>query len=208
MGKKKGLTVRELLESTYDLLAKRNSHQEIVLPNKILSEIANDSDWHRTRIGYMGYEKVNLFEFNDKNLVIGRGEKCGQYPGDIYDSDILALEINPKKKTKDGKLRKKTDKQLYNDITTAIGKTNYFKNSLIVGMADGMMGGRKSNPLCEKILEALGKPNMSSFIAQHAKYDRELISMSTLRPICKKPELYKPEFANYLAKTIESVLKE
>ncbi|MBI4154995.1 hypothetical protein HY498_02840 [Candidatus Woesearchaeota archaeon] len=56
--KVKGLNVRELLKNTYSRLSERHNPQEIVIPNRALAEIANDSDWHRTRVGYMGYESA------------------------------------------------------------------------------------------------------------------------------------------------------
>jgi hypothetical protein len=65
----------------------------LFFPNKALTEIARDSDWHRTKVGYMGYETAGLFEFGGSIWIVGRGEACGSYPADPYDSDILALEF-------------------------------------------------------------------------------------------------------------------
>ena len=69
------LNVRELLQNAHSTLCKRHNSKAIILPQKALAEIANDSDGHRTRVGYMGYENAELFQLDGKTWTIARGEK-------------------------------------------------------------------------------------------------------------------------------------
>lgn len=194
----KGLTVRELLKDTYYRISKECSSQRIVLPKRTLVEIADDSDWHRTRTGYMGYESADLFQLGGKTWAIARGEKCGGYPAERYDSDIIALEI-----TTGGKI----SKQIQEGLVEKIQKSSYFKNSLIFSGYDGALGISQNGRFGMIMLELL-KPKIKKFIAQKADYDTSVISASTLQYPVKKPMLYKPECVNFLSEAIETVLKE
>lgn len=205
MSKKEGLSVGELLKNTYDRLAEKRPHQEIVLPHKTLSEIANDSDGHRTKVGYMGYEKANLFQFNGKTWAVSRGEAWGGYPADPYNSDILAIEIVLKKEIKGSKFRKKSNKQLADDIIKAIKRGSYLGNSLICGMADGQLTVSKSSPFGERILELL-RQKTPNYIAQELETRSDMTQLD-LRPVVEKEMRYKSEFVDYLTMAIESVLK-
>lgn len=194
-----GLSVRELLKNTYILLCERHKPQQIVLADRALAEIANDSDWHRTRVGYMGYENVGLFGLNGKEWAIARGEACGSYPAEPYDSDILALEF-------DLKGLRKTKEQIQEELKEAIGMSSYFENSLVYGMADGNLAVSENSRFGKKMLETL-RPEMQKFIAEKPEYDSRYLSLSTLSPVCTKNVKYKNEFADFLADSIENVLR-
>jgi len=204
--KVEGLNVRELLKNTYSRLSERHNPQEVVLPNRALTEIANDSDLHRTRVGYMGYETAGLFQFNGSVWTIARGEAYGSYPADPYDSDILALEFELRRPIQGGRTRKKTEKQIQEELGESISRSEYFRNSLIYGMADGNLAVSKNGKFGERMVEIL-RPEMQRFIAQEPEYDSQYLSLSTLSPICKSSVKYKPEFADFLADSIEAVLK-
>jgi len=187
------LSVRELLENTYEKLGERNSYTEIILPKNVTSEIADDSDWHRTRVGYMGYDKVRFFNFNDKSWLVSNGKSCGDYPARPYDSDILALELavneNPDK----------VCEQFQKNISS------YFRNSLLIGMNDGVLavdGGFSQR------MDSLLRPRFKEFIAEMPRYNKEVLSLDNLSPINTSSMKYKPEFADFLAEIIERVLKE
>lgn len=196
------LNVRKLLKETYSLLFKRHNPQEIVFSRMPMPEIANDSDWHRTRTGHMEYESAGIFNFNGKNYCIARGEACGGYPADPYDSDILALEFELKNNAK----RKKTDKQIREELYNLIDGSDYFKNSLLHALANGNLGIEKGSRFGEKMFEII-KPKIESFTNQKPEYDREVLTMD-LRPVCKKEAKYKPGFVKFLANSIESVLSD
>ncbi len=192
-----GLNVRELLKSTYLRLYERHNPQVVVFSNRALAEIANDSDYHRTRVGYMGYDSAGLFQFDGKTWAISRGEKCGGYPAEPYDSDLLALEFLAEGKT---------PKQIQEELGEGIGQSSYFRNSLIFGMADGNLSLNKEGRFGEKMLKRL-QPEIQRFIAQEPEYDRSVILVSTLQYPTTKNMLYKPEFADFLADSIEAVLR-
>jgi hypothetical protein len=196
-GKIEGLNIRELLKNTYDRLAERHDSQEIVLQKRVLTEIANDSDYHRIRIGFMKYDNIRLFQFNEKNWVIARGEKCGSYPAERYDSDLLALEFP---------IEGKDSEQIQKELRERIEQSQYFQNSLVFGMDDGNLGVSEDGIFKEKILGRLN-PRIQDFIAQEPEYDKSMILTSTLHHPTTKSMLYKPEFVDFLADSIEAVLK-
>ena len=192
----KELNVNELLKNTYSNLEKRNSHEKIKLTDLVYTEIADDSDWHRTRKGYMRYEKVDIFDFG-KQWLLGCGENCGSYPARPYDSDILALEISNENKPIN----------IQKEIEEKIHLSSYFRNSLIYGYADGNLGISKSGRFGKRMRETI-KPKVSEFIAQKPEYDSQYLELSTLLPVNTKEMLYKPVFVDFLTEAIEDVLKE
>ncbi len=196
MNEQIGLNVRELLKNTYSELSKRHSPQEVVFTNEVLTEIANDSDYHRTRIGYMGYESSGLFQLDGKTWAIARGEKCGSYPAEPYDSDLLALEL-----LVEGKIFK----QIQEELKERIENSSYFINSLVCGMADGNLFSHKEGMFGEEMLKIL-QPEIKRFIAQEPEYDRSMVLLTLQHPT-KKAMLYKPEFVGFLADSIEAVLR-
>ena len=190
-----GITVRDLLKNVYSSLQDRNSHETISLERQAVSEIADDTDWHRSRTGYMGYGSVDLFDFG-KQWMMGRGERCGSYPARPYDSDILALEFP-----------KAEPKNVQEEIEKKIGGSSYFTNSILFGYADGNIGVNKEGRFGGKMMSVI-KPKVPEFIVQSPKYDDRFIEMSTLKPLNTKEMLYKPEFAGIITEAIEGVLKE
>lgn len=170
-----GLSVRELLKATYNRLAERHPHEEMILEGKPIAEIANDSDWHRTRVGYMRYETANLFQFNNKTWAIARGEKCGQYPAEPFDSDILALELS---------VESKTGEQIKGELEEMIRRSEYFRNSLVFGMADGRIGVGTRHSY-ERMTELLSS-GISKFIAQELKTNDEYFTMDLRQWSLKK----------------------
>lgn len=193
------LTVRELLKKTYENLAEKNSHKEIIFSEPALAEIADDSDWHRTKIGYMKYESANLFQFNGKKWVLSRGEKCGSYPAKPYDSDITALEPSEENPTT-------------SYVRSKLESSCYFRNSLIFALADGNLtiGTSSSffeNPF-EKRMKEMLEPRLPEFVVQTPEYDTDMLLASTLQHPVTKEMLYRPDFVDFLTETIETILKE
>lgn len=194
---KEGLTVRELLENTYSRLCERHNAKEISLSRTALAEIADDSDWHRTRTGYICYKSANILHINDKTWAVARGVKGGSYPAEPYDSDIMALEFV---------VEEKTPEQIQEDLLEGIQRSVYFTNTLILGMMDSRLATSGKSSRFGKMMSELLKNDVSRFIAQEAEYDREYFSLSTLSPVCTSSVSYKPEFADFLTGTIETVL--
>ena len=192
-----GLKVRGLFYQTYVTLDKRYNPREIKLSEKVFTEIADDSDGCRASIGYMGYDKLGLFNIGRKNWAIGVGEKCGGYSGDEFDSDMLALEFSGDRKTK---------KQIQNELNKKIKQSSYFKNSLVFGRNDGELVFSRKSRFGRKLFDII-EPKSEEFIAQKPEYNRNIILLSTFQYPATKIVLYKREFAGFLANSIEAVLK-
>ena len=197
MSEDTSLSVRELLQQVCENIGKELRGKQITLPNKATSEIANDSDWHRSRAGYMGYESVVLIQIGEKNWALGFGEACGSYPADPYSSDIVALLISP-----DGK----SDEELAQEIYKAIETTCYFRDSIICGMADGRLFLNKNAPFGEKMMGIL-QSGIKNYIAQSIETDPTVFHMD-LRPVVKSSMKYKPEFVDFLKDSITGLLNE
>lgn len=197
MSEDTSLSVRELLRQVYEKIGKELRGKQITLSDKATSEIANDSDWHRRRIGYMGYESVVLVQIGEKNWVLGFGVACGSYPAYPYSSDIVALSISP-----DGK----SDEELTQEIYKAIETTSYFQNSIICGMADGQLFLNKNTPFGKKMTGIL-QSGIKDYIAQNLETDPTVFLMD-LRPVVKSSMKYKPEFVDFLKDFITGLLKE
>jgi len=198
--RKKELSVRALLEQTVNHLEAEYKYKKVGFENPVRVEIADDSDWHRTKTGYMTYEKLNLFSFNGnaKYWAIGLGTTNGGYPAADYDSDIIALLFNPKSKR---------IIQIRKELTDILHHSTYFSNSLICGEYDGNLSAVKKCSLGQKVVEKL-KPEIEKFIAKEPKYDSEYIRMDNLAPMNTQNMMYKPKFVEFLSQTIIDVLKE
>ncbi len=192
----KGLFVRDLLKNAYEKLSQQNENLEIKFSDPVLTEIADDSDWHRAKKGYMVYECARAFQFNGKGWVVARGEKCGNYPAEPYDSDVMALEFS---------LNGRITNSVKEELAGKISESLYFINSLVHGMADGNLAVGDRGRFGRQML-ALLKPRIQEFIAQEPEYDRSLILASTLLHPTTKKMLYKPEFADFLAESFKTIL--
>ena len=193
MAKKQGLSAKELLEGVFDKF--KLGGKEIKLSSKAMAVIANDSDWHRTRIGYTGYESAVLLKVGDKEWAIAFGIACGSYPADPYNCDIAAVPVST-----NGKSNEKIAKEIHE----ALKEGNYFRNSLIHAMANGQLGTNKDSRFGQKVLELLG-PRVQEFIAQDLETDSRFITMD-LRPLVKSGVQYKPEFVVFLYDAFRAVL--
>lgn len=193
---KNGLSVGELLSEDYKGLRKSLHGEEIFLGNT-LREIARDCWPYGDDIGYMEYESVILVELGEnktsteKIWALGLGKKTGSYPGDIYENDILIIEITP-------------GQQGPEKISETIRKNKYFQNSLIIGMNNGSLRAGKGD-LGRKLAELLNKSNVGNYIAQKAEIDHGYVTLD-LRPIVKSPMRYKEEAVDFLLQKMIQVL--
>lgn len=194
-----GLDIRRLIEKTYEVLAQRNKHKEVIFPenNQPDCEIADDSDWHRTRTGSMFYKSVELFQFSQKTWAIGIGTASGGYPARPYDSDLLALEFVVGEKSED---------ELNRELSEAIRCSTYFKNSLFFGRADGLLAVSGEGRFSEVMRQRLA-PVAESYLARQPEYDTNYIELAwPPRYVNTRQTLYKNTFPEFLAKTIEDIL--
>jgi len=193
-----GLTIRQLIEETYKLLAERNKHEEMVFPKDMQpsAEIADDSDLHRTRKGYMHYVSAGLFQFGGRTWAIGVGTASGGYPARPYNSDLLALEFVVDWESKE---------QLTEMLATEIRHSEYFANTLFFGKSDGLLAISKEGRFSNVVWERLA-PVAEEYLVQKPEYDTRVVLASTLQHPTTKQTLYKSTFPEFLAKTIEDVL--
>ncbi len=190
-----GLTARVVLDRTYDLLGRRHSKNEIVFPRRALAVIGDDSDWHRNRTGYMGYERVRIIELDGKRFILGRGEKCGDYPGNEFGSDMIAIATTPP--------------ETLEHIKCMIGEGWDFMNSLVIAMA-AIGGGQIVFPRNGRgsMLAELMAPEFPEYCVQLPAYAQGVFLPSTMGPPATSSARYKPEIVEVLAGSIEDVLKK
>lgn len=195
MSKNQGLSARELLSETFNDLQIKLDGKSINLPSMAAAEIANDSDWHRTRIGYTGYESAVLVKNGNKQWVIAFGTKFGSYPTNPYNCDIAAVPIS---------VDEKPDDQVAKEIHDALEGNNYFRNSLIYAMADGRLAVNSEGRFGQKVFEFL-QPKIREFIAQELETDSRFLTMD-LHPVMKSAVRYKREFVIFLSETLQAAL--
>ncbi len=189
--KKKEISARELFEKTYNSFKKKLSGTELKLPHKAMSKIANDSDGHRTRVGYTGYEMALIFTVKRKRWAMSFGTACGAYPAEPFNCDIAAIKISGVDKS---------DEMVAKEICEALEKTSYFSHSLVYAMADGRLATHN------KKVSSLIARKIKKFTSAPLRIDSDFIIMSTLAPAMKSAVKYKPEFADFLFNTFLSML--
>lgn len=197
----KGISMsgEELLENVFRILCQMVTEQQIIFPERVSTIIADDSDIHRIRRGYIGYKKATLLSFNGKIWAMSIGKAWGDYPARPYNSDILAIEIAASEK--------ETGKDVSEEIQELIHLGNSFRHSLIIARQNGQITVAKNtqNRFREKVLRLL-QPISSNFIAQKLEVDTNCISAINLEHPTISPVRYTPEFAEELAKQFAKIL--
>lgn len=181
-----GLTSKEVVEQVFARLKEGRVLREVVFPEGASALIGDDSDWHRTRMGFMRYDSVVFCRFGTHMWVLGLGEACGSYPAEPYYNDILVLKGVPEEST---------DAQIYQEIQ----RSTYFGNSFLIGLKDGNLGRMKGK---------FKERDFPSFVAQQKEVDSEYIVLSTLEPVVHRPTLWKEELIDCLVEDIIQVLSE
>lgn len=201
MEKKIGIFAEELLQIVFQKFCKMYTGKLITFSTKVSTIIADDSDEHRARLGYMGYINATLFQLNGKTFAISLGKAWGDYPAYPYKSDILALEIlSPETKS---------DEDISDAIQKCIHLGDFFRHSLIIARRNGQITVAKNtqNRYRKKILESL-QPISSNFIAQKLEVDTNSISAIDLEHPTISAVRYKPEFADELVKQLSIILSK
>lgn len=194
--KKESLTAKELLQEVFDTLQKKLKGVEVVFPSRALAVIGNDSDHHRTRIGYTRYLSATLVTVKGKAWAIAFGTKYGDYPADSYNCDIAAVEVP------DGL---ESDLQVEEAVHEALTRNSYFRSSLIIAMRNGGLGaaeGKRFGGLATTLRQKL-----QEFIAQERETDPNHCT-TDWRPVVTRNVLYKREFVDFLAETFQAALED
>lgn len=187
------ITVRQLLKDIFYGLTDRHEHQGLVLPGDGAFElIANDDDPGHggNRRAYMNYKSAKLLELEGRTWVLSRGTVCGKdYVAAEYDSEILAFPFESKKQNYLGHQRKKTGKQMQEEIKQIISKDcSYMQACLLLGLSDGeLVFGRR---MSEKFFST-----DKDFVIKNKIDGRGTVYR------------YDPKFADSLIERIEQVFK-
>ena len=162
------LTVRELLQSVYGRLYEGQDHEELIFSSPIFAEIANDSGWHGTKVD-MRYERGKVININGNDWFISCGKHGVSYPGDPFNSDIIALQTN-------------------NPEMIERTPIHYFEDSLIIGGSDGRLTvnpegrfGRVVEILLEDIKPFIARESLSSEL-KYPNGGHIVISQTAYRP--------------------------
>ncbi|HEU0051386.1 MAG TPA: hypothetical protein VFQ60_05025 [Patescibacteria group bacterium] len=192
----KGLLAKELLENVFRLFSALPNAKLVKLSRKAYSEIANDSDWHRTRVGYFGYEEVILLKGADKEWALALGHACGAYPADPFSADLSAVPMETNGK----------DEDLEEAVSHALS-IGYFYNSLIFALASGELVVKPDH--CSRFKDTIlrnSRFSFQDFVAQELVMDPTVMT-GDLRPFVTKPRLYKPQSAQTLFEVLKRTLE-
>jgi len=189
------ISARSFLRKAFCLLKKNFEGKLIRLNKETRAEIANDSDWHRTRIGYMRYISAILLKSGDKEWIVAFGIKCGQYPADQYDCDITAINFNSEGKSK---------KYITEEVSEALNKSKYFRNSIVFSKSNGRLVTNTEGYFYEKV-KKIFLPRTKEFVAETLVVDHEHIT-SDAQSIVISPVLYKKEYVPIFSQMIGEVL--
>lgn len=175
----------EILPKTFAKLVSRMKGEKISTTS-CSTEIADDSDWHRTKIGYMTYTNI----YQTPKWVLGLGYKTGSYPGDVYKQDILAIPI----------------KDVENhDINSVIKQASYFKNSLIV-LIEGSLLAISKNSFFSTSEDSEFEKIARIITEKEAIFDSSKYDLSAGLQICTKRAAYKDTAPEILATFFAIVL--
>lgn len=176
----------QLLQEILAILTQNLNGIKLKFEKTIDSEIADDSDGHRTRKGYMSYKEFILFEKNGKKWALAVGTKSGDYPGNNFQSDLIAFSIP----------NEQTIAQTRKEIATIVPAKSYLKNSFIVVIYDGHL-------LIRTALNKLIEEKIVDFVAKGAEYN-ENFNMDGTR--CVESEAsYKKEAAAFFAEKLQTL---
>jgi hypothetical protein len=192
----KMLSVHDLLRSVSRLLGRKHSRRSLHFPEGVCTEIADDSDWHRTRRGYMRYRSAKILKLGGRRWVLARGDKSGSYPADAYDSDIIAIPIAD---------QGKVDAKLAEQVAQSIREGSYFRHTLVCGLADGRLACYTRSPFADQMAASL-RFMLVRIIAEDVRRDERYLSLSDLRPIVTSSMKYRPEAVHILADAIREIL--
>lgn len=93
---RKALTAGEVLDAVFCRLQKQSGGRTVRLTSNLNILVADDSDYHRTRRGFMVYDSFTFCGFGGEIWAIGRGRAKGSYPIDPYwGGDLWGFKMNP-----------------------------------------------------------------------------------------------------------------
>ncbi|XOB40906.1 MAG: hypothetical protein ACKKMW_02455 [Candidatus Nealsonbacteria bacterium] len=190
----------EILNLTFKKIKKRYGEQEIILPHYALSLIADDSDYHRTRQGFMRYDSVVLISLGDKFWALGKGRSWGSYPARPYDNDILVLGL-------DNSQKDESTQKIAEKMIDWIRWSHGFSNSIIAAKNSGSLFVGSN---WAEIMTALLESKLPDFIKKGLKTYEGYVTLEVdgIMPAIKSSVKYKKKLAKFLSQTIIQVLSD
>lgn len=129
-------SVREIFQETYQLFG--NCGEEVVLPPRTEALVMRDNGGEVEKKGFSYYKKAIFFKKGGKHFAISLGTRCGDFPADGHDCDLVIVTI--------GSGEKKHQINEYSSVLCVQKKLRnnvFFKDSLFVGSRDGTIGTKK-----------------------------------------------------------------
>jgi len=192
-----GLKVREVMQAVYQELGKRFNVELLAFSEPAYTIIAGDNDHHRGKRGNMRYENALLLPINGTTWAIALGVKSGSYPGDEYDSDLVAFEI----------LEEQKGVSQVRQVMMFIHQScDWFRYSILVCFKDGNFDLMKRSKYGRQMIGLLADKD-KEFLVCEAERDETKIMASTLQPRVSQAARYKPEVVPFLADCIVRVLE-
>ncbi|PIN99766.1 hypothetical protein COT72_05010 [archaeon CG10_big_fil_rev_8_21_14_0_10_43_11] len=194
MSNKNSLGSRELLENVYSILSEKYLFKTIDFPEEYQNQdpifakdpifgkrptsvIALDY-FDQNKRGYMVYNSINVLKVGNNIWAVGLGELTGEnHLIERYTGDIIWLKLE---------LGEKNEEELRTELLRRTRSlASYTDGKLFLPfIRDGY-----------RIFESLKKHNLNEYVVQEAEYNNT------------RSMKFKPEFAELLANTIESILE-
>lgn len=177
-----GLRIDEVMWRVFVYVVWFFEGEFVNMDQKIFVEMADDSDPHRERNGYMIYDQYVRFE-NAKGykFIGGFGKKCNNYPGEVFSSDFLLIKLGKNFEGKEAEIIKDSE---------------YFRNSLFVTLESGHFSVGPRFDLNDSLFS---RSIMSEYVVRNMKVDPDHVTLSC-NPIVIESLLYNEKFVDYLAK--------
>lgn len=193
----RGLRGHEVVEEVFKILTK-NTVMEILFPNTkepeyagVFALIADDSDYHRIRRGFMRYKSFSIVALNSHQFAIGLGTAWGDYPADPYKNDIMILKMFQI----EGSMA-----EIYEWLKKNVPSNRGFRGSVILSMRDGELG----FPIAWQWLSE----RLADFIRVEKATDKRFIAATTLKPVVTRRAEYNRKVVSVIARLILARLNE
>jgi len=171
----RGLRGSEVVEKVFKILTK-NVTMEVFFPTTeepigAFALIADDSDDHRTRRGYMRYLSFRIITLGSQQFALGLGTAWGSYPARPYENDIMILKVPQAIK----------DVEICKWLEETVPSNRIFRSSVILGMELGELRfpGTAWWWLSEKLLVKdffrIEKKMSELMVTRQGKYNKKIV---------------------------------
>lgn len=129
------MKAEDVLKKAFGQALTKLDTKPLDLEKPVSTLIADDSDWHRTRRGWMTYAHLHEASVGSRTYVLGLGEAEGDYPADPYRSDILILTYE-----------ERPEDLVERACRDVRGEAALFERSFLIAMSDGKLEFPKTTP--------------------------------------------------------------